>query len=65
MRLVGRVAVVALFVSGAAWAQAWDVFTDRENFFTVNFPGTPTTTETPYRTAKGTNLAARGPGGTG
>ena len=61
MRFVGLIlpAVAAAFVSGAAWAQAWDVYTNRENFFTVNLPGTPTATETPYRTAKGTNLTAR------
>lgn len=61
MRFVGLFlpAVVAAFVSSGALAQAWDVFTDRENFFTVNFPGNPKTTEAPYRTVKGTNLTAR------
>ncbi len=59
MRFVGLVAAAAIVISGAAWAQAWDVYVDRENFFSVNLPGTPTATETPYRTAKGTNLTAR------
>ena len=46
MRLVGLFlpAVAAAFVSAAAWAQAWDVYVDRENFFSVNLPGTPTAT---------------------
>jgi hypothetical protein len=43
MRFVGLVvpAVVAAAIAGAAWAQAWDVYTNRANFFTVNLPGTP------------------------
>jgi hypothetical protein len=59
MRFVGLVAVVVAGLSGAAWAQAWDVYTNRENYFTVNLPGTPTETQAPYKTAKGTNLTAR------
>ena len=59
MRFVGLVAVVVAGLSGAAWAQAWDVYTNRENFFTVNLPGTPAETQAPYKTAKGTNLTAR------
>ena len=59
MRFVGLVAAVLAGLSGAAWAQAWDVYTNRENFFAVNLPGKPTATESPYRTAKGTNLTAR------
>jgi hypothetical protein len=52
-------AVVAVFVSGAAFAQAWDVYTNRENFFTVNLPAEPTETSAPYKTAKGTNLTMK------
>jgi hypothetical protein len=54
-------AVVALFVSGAgaAFAQAWDVYVNRENFFSLNLPGEPAMKEVPYRTQKGTNLTAR------
>src|SRR5258706_6781768 len=52
-------AVAALFISGAAFAQARDAYVNRENFFTVNFPGEPTVTEAPYKTVKGTNLTAR------
>jgi len=49
-------AVVAVFVSGAAYAQAWDVYTNRDNFFTLNLPSEPTETSAPYKTAKGTTL---------
>jgi hypothetical protein len=51
-------AVAALFISGAAYAQTWDGYVNRENFFTVNLPGDPTMTEMPYKTVKGTNLTA-------
>ena len=48
-----------LFVSNTALAQDWGEYSNRENFFTVNFPGDPTVTEAPYKTAKGTTLTAR------
>jgi hypothetical protein len=60
MRLASLIpAVAALFISGAAYAQAWDSYVNRENFFTVNLPGDPAVTEAPYKTVKGTNLTAR------
>ena len=52
-------AVVVLFFTGAAYSQEWSEYVNRENFFTVNFPGEPTMTQVPYKTAKGTNLTAR------
>ena len=51
-------AVAALFISGAASAQSWDAYINRENFFSVNLPDDPVVTEQPYRTAKGTELTA-------
>ncbi len=60
MRFAGLVpAAVALFIAGAAYAQAWDVYTNREEFFAVNLPGEPKMMTSPYRTAKGTNLTAK------
>src|SRR5262249_38519142 len=60
MRAVSLIpAIVAVFLSTAASAQVWDEYVNRENYFQVNFPGEPTTTEVPYRTVKGTNLTAR------
>lgn len=60
MRIIPIVpAVLALFVSGAALAQAWDVYINRENFFLLNLPGEPAMKEVSYKTEKGTNLTAR------
>lgn len=60
MRLVSLIpAAVALFVGGAAYAQAWDIFTSREDFFAVNLPGDPKVTTIQYKTAKGTTLPAK------
>ena len=60
MRFVSLIpAAVALFIGGAAYAQAWDIYTNREEFFAVNLPGEPTMTTSPYRTAKGTMLTAK------
>lgn len=60
MRFLGLIpAVLALFFSATAQAQVWSEWADRENRFTVNFPGDPAKTEMPYKTAKGTNLTAR------
>jgi hypothetical protein len=59
MRFAGLIlAIVALFFSGAASSQVWDVYANRENFFSVNFPGDPAAMDAPYKTAKGTNLTA-------
>ena len=53
------VALMALIVSSSANAQDWGEYVNRDNFFTVNFPGDPAETQAPYKTAKGTNLTAR------
>ena len=58
MRFVSLIpAFAALFICGAANAQSWDTYSNQENFFSVNFPGTPVTTQAPYKTAKGTHGA--------
>ena len=60
MRRIGLVpALVALLLSGAASAQVWQEYVNRENNFQINFPAEPTLTETQYRTVKGTMLPAR------
>ncbi|HMI95477.1 MAG TPA: hypothetical protein VK479_03130 [Micropepsaceae bacterium] len=59
MRLARLIpAVAALFFSGAAYAQTWDSYVNRENFFSINLPGEPAVKEAPYKTVKGTNLTA-------
>src|SRR5262245_24665428 len=60
MRFVSLIpAAVTLFVAGAAYAQAWDIFTSREDFFAINLPGDPKVTTSQYKTAKGTTLPAK------
>src|SRR5215467_1978481 len=60
MRFVALIpAVFSLFISGNAFAQSWDVYSNRENFFSVNLPAEPAQTQEAYKTAKGTNLNAR------
>ncbi len=52
-------AAVALCLTSAAWAQAeWAEFVDRDDHFTVNFPGEPAKADLQYKTAKGTTLPA-------
>ena len=59
MRLLSLIpAAAALFLSSAVFAQTWDSYVNRDNFFSINLPGEPTVTETPYKTAKGTALTA-------
>jgi hypothetical protein len=59
MRIVGlATAVVALFVSGAAFAQDWGEYSNREDFFAINLPEDPVMTPAPYKTVKGTDLTA-------
>ena len=60
MRFVSLVsAVAALFISSVAYAQVWDEYVNRENFFQVNFPSEPTEQQIQYKTVKGTMLPAR------
>ena len=60
MRFVSLLpAALALFVSGAASAQSWDVYVNQENFFSVNLPAVPTASQAPYKTLKGAQLTAR------
>jgi len=60
MRFVSLIpAAVAVCLSSAVYAQAWSEYVNREEFFTVNFPGDPKVTEMPYKTEKGTALKAK------
>ena len=60
MRRAGFIAaVLAACVSSAVYAQAWSEYENRQEFFTVNFPGDPKVSEIPYNTAKGTALKAK------
>ena len=59
MRFISLIATVAVCVSSAVWAQAWSEYINREEFFTVNFPGDPQVKQITYRTEKGTQLKAK------
>jgi hypothetical protein len=51
--------VLALLTPGVAAAQEWDVYTSRQDGFTVNFPGQPTISEFTWRSQLGYMLPAR------
>ncbi len=52
-------AALVLSFAGAALAQVeWAEFVDRDDHFTVNFPGEPNKADLQYKTAKGTTLPA-------
>jgi len=51
-------AVAALVLSGTANAQTWSEYVNRDDFFSVNFPGDPVRQDFAYKTAKGTSLPA-------
>jgi hypothetical protein len=59
-RLVAA-ALLCAAVCGAtpAWAQEWTEFVSREDGFMTNFPGTPTVTQTTYKSQFGADLPAR------
>src|SRR5258708_18670187 len=52
-------AALAVIFAVPAYAQGWDEFTDREQHFTVNFPGDPKVETITYETEKGTALPAK------
>ena len=60
MRLIHlAAALLAVSFSPAAYAQAeWAEFVDRNDHFTVNFPGDPKVDTITYKTEKGTSLPA-------
>src|ERR1700742_3405703 len=51
-------AAVALFVCGAAHAQTWDAYVNREDFFSLNLPDDPVRKDVPYTTGTGKALTA-------
>lgn len=59
MRRIGVIpAVVALFLSGAAYGQVWAEYENLQDLFAVNFPGDPVKTTSTFKTSKGTTLPA-------
>ena len=52
-------AAMVVSLSTAALAQEWTEFVSREDGFSTNFPGSPTLTESTYRSQFGADLPAR------
>ncbi len=60
MRLASIIpAVLAVLFSSPVYAQAWEEFTDRQEHFTVNFPGDPKVESITYKSEKGASLPAK------
>jgi len=60
MRLIPLLSsALVLALSGSAFAQEWDEFVSTDERFSVNFPGTPTVTETTWTSQFGAILPAR------
>jgi hypothetical protein len=58
MRAAAVFLTVLLF-SGAAAAQTWTHYVNRDYRFTINFPGQPAIQDAPFTTARGTRLPAK------
>jgi len=52
-------AAMVVSLSTATFAQEWTEFASREDGFSTNFPGSPTVTESTYRSQFGADLPAR------
>ena len=60
MRLASIIpAVLVLLFSVPVYAQSWEEFTDRQEHFTVNFPGDPKVESITYKSEQGTSLPAK------
>lgn len=59
MRIISALALVIFLVSGTAYAQGWAEFVDREEYFSINFPGTPEINDISYDSEYGVTLPAR------
>ena len=59
MRLTAIVLALVLSVSGSAAAQEWDLYTNIQDGFKVNFPGQPTVTSTTWTSQLDYTLPAR------
>jgi hypothetical protein len=59
MRVTAVVLASVLGVCGPAFAQDWDLYTNNEDGFKVDFPGTPKVAQTTYKSEYGADLPAR------
>ncbi len=60
MRLVGIIAVIAMFLASAgAYAQGWFEYVNRDEQFSVNFPSQPEVSDFSYLSATGWSVPGR------
>jgi hypothetical protein len=59
MRVTTLVFASVLLLSGSAFAQDWGQYINKEDGFSVDFPGTPRVTETTFQSEYGLDLPAR------
>ena len=59
MRMAVLVVGVLLLLPGRVVAQEWDLFVSKEDSFKIDFPGTPTVTEMPWKTEQGYTVPSR------
>src|SRR2546426_10698367 len=59
MRVTALVLASVLCVCGPAFAQEFELYTNNEDGFKVDFPGTPKVTQTTYKSEYGADLPSR------
>ena len=59
MRALALAATALIAFTGAAFAQNWELYVNRDWRFTINFPGKPQEEDITFTTARGTQLPAR------
>src|SRR5262245_18355779 len=59
MRVTRLVFAFVLLMSGSAFAQDWDLYTNNEDGFKVDFPGPPKMSTTTFKSEYGADLPAR------
>ena len=59
MRVTPLIFALVLSMSGSAFAQEWDLYTNKDDGFKVDFPGPPTVATTTFKSEYGADLPAR------
>jgi hypothetical protein len=58
-QLLWVLAVMVMVVPGRASAQDWDLFVSKDDGFKLDFPGTPSITEAPWKSEQGYTLPSK------
>lgn len=59
MRVTASILALVLCAAGPAFAQDWELYTNNEDGFKVDFPGTPRVARTTFKSEYGAELPAR------